>query len=164
MNVKSNDRPSAGDLGEAIRELRRTAGLTQAQLAVAIGIAPTSIYRYEAGLTKPDLRTVQKLFVFADKHRDDAAKSFFRAELEGSGDLIITGREGSAVRVGVRVQSPSSSEWKVGSQPLTPQEQILAIAFVLMLRNNADESSEKKMMTLLLDPWMKAAKDLLEQP
>jgi transcriptional regulator with XRE-family HTH domain len=164
MNVKSNDRPAAGDLGDAIRELRRTAGLTQAQLAVAIGIAPTSIYRYEAGLTKPDVRTVQKLFVFADKHQDEVAKSFFREELEGSGDLIITGREGSALRLGVKDQGPSSLEWTVGSQPLTPQEQILAIAFVLMLRNNADESSEKKMMKLLLDPWMKAAKDLLEQP
>ncbi|HTF62172.1 MAG TPA: helix-turn-helix transcriptional regulator [Edaphobacter sp.] len=53
MTVKLNNTDSMPELGSVIRDFRRTAGLTQAQLAVAMDIAPTSIYRYEAGMTKP---------------------------------------------------------------------------------------------------------------
>jgi transcriptional regulator with XRE-family HTH domain len=162
MKAEPNDRQSAGKLGDAIRDLRRRAGLTQAQLAVAIGLAPTSIYRYEAGLTEPDLRTIQKLFVFADKQQDQIAKGLFKREIQENGDVIITGTEGSAVRLEVKGRPPSLAQLKVGHQPLTPREQILAIALILMLRNNLDESSEK-MMKLLLDPWMKVAKDQFDQ-
>lgn len=162
MNVKSIDRESAVEFANAIRDLRRTAGLTQAQLAVAIGIAPTSIYRYEAGLTKPDLRTIQRLFVFADKHQDQAAKRLFQRELQHGGDLIVTGTEGTALKMKLRERTPAAALLKAGSLPLTPREQVLAVALVLLLRNNVDESAEK-MIKLLLEPWMKAAKDQLDQ-
>lgn len=162
MNVKSNDSESARELGNSIREFRRKAGLTQAQLAVAIGIAPTSIYRYEAGMTKPDLRTIQKLYVFADQQQNDIAKSIFKDELEEGGGLVITGTEGSVLRMKIKDSPAGAAPLKVGNQVLNLREQLLATAFVLMLRNNVDESSEK-MMRLLLEPWMKAAKEQLDQ-
>jgi transcriptional regulator with XRE-family HTH domain len=158
MNVKSNESESARELGSAIRELRRAVGFTQAQLAVAIGIAPTSVYRYEAGMTKPDLRTVQKLFIFADQHQNEVAKKIFRGELEDDGTLVITGTEGSSLKMGIKDTGSSGDSFAVGKQALSPRERLLATAFVLMMRNNLDESSEK-MMRLLLEPWMKAAKD-----
>jgi hypothetical protein len=50
----------------------------------------------------------------------------------------------------------------VQGRPLTPREQLLAVALVIMLRNNLNESSDK-MMQILLEPWMKAAKDDLAE-
>jgi hypothetical protein len=102
------------------------------------------------------------LFVFADKQQDQIAKGLFKREIQEGGDVIITGTEGSMLRIEVKDRPPSLAQLKVDHHPLTPREQILAIAFVLMLRNNVEESSEK-MMKLLLDPWMKAAKDQFDQ-
>jgi DNA-binding transcriptional regulator YiaG len=46
------------ELALAIRELRQSLSLTQVQLAAALGITPTSVYRYEAGSSFPDVNTL----------------------------------------------------------------------------------------------------------
>ncbi|HMF75631.1 MAG TPA: helix-turn-helix transcriptional regulator [Bryobacteraceae bacterium] len=150
------------ELGSVIRDFRRTAGLTQAQLAVAMDIAPTSIYRYEAGMTKPDLRTIQKLYIISDKYGDDEAKRHFLRELEENSEALFAAVPGSSGTTPAVAESSSLGQLLVGDQPLNPRERLLVIAFVLMLRNNVDESSEK-MMKLLLEPWMRAAKDQFDQ-
>jgi len=61
MSVKTVKESDADNLGTAIRKYRQKAGLTQAQLAIALGLAPTSIYRYEAGVSMPDVGALQKL-------------------------------------------------------------------------------------------------------
>ena len=157
MTVKQNDSDDQARLGRTIRDFRQKSGLTQAQLAVTIGIAPTSIYRYEAGLSTPDVGALQRLFMFADRERNDIAKEvFFGALCEKTG----VDPEDFQLNLFNKHWTQTSGAWKkvrVAAKPLTPREQLLAIAFVLMIRNNTEESSER-MMRVLLDPWMATAK------
>ena len=48
-------------LGQAIRELRREAGMSQTELASALGIARNSLARYERGERVPELYTFFRL-------------------------------------------------------------------------------------------------------
>ena len=132
-------------------------GLTQAQLAVTIGIAPTSIYRYEAGMSTPDVGALQRLFMFADRERNDTAKEIlFQALCEKTGvdpadfQLHLFNKHWAQT-------TGALQKVRVAGKSLTPREQLLAIAFIFMIRNNTEESSER-MMRVLLDPWMNAAK------
>lgn len=43
----------SSDPGEALRKLREAAGISQAELGVWIGVAPTTIYRWEKGQGEP---------------------------------------------------------------------------------------------------------------
>ncbi len=157
MNVKRNHPAHDPELAQAIRHFRNAVGLTQAQLAVAVGIAPTSIYRYEAGTTAPDLRTLQRLYLFADHKGDQAASSIFLAaarDKAGVGDAEI---ESSLQALGKGSGAVRLQDVAIQGKKLVPREQLLVTAFILMFRNNTEESSER-MMRLLLEPWMKEAK------
>jgi len=46
---------------EKIKELREERGISQAQLAQAIGIRQQTISQYENGITQPDIQTIKKL-------------------------------------------------------------------------------------------------------
>ena len=157
MTVKRNDYDERVRLGRALREFRQASGLTQAQLAVTIGIAPTSIYRYEAGMSMPDVGALQRLFMFADREQNDTAKEvFFQALCEKTGvdpedfQLKLFNKHWTQT-------SGALQKVRISGKQLTPREQLLAIAFILMIRNNTEESSER-MMRVLLDPWMTTAK------
>ena len=158
MAVKRQDQSSPSDLGAVIRKFRQRTNLTQAQLAVKIGIAPTSIYRYEAGHSSPDVAALQRLFLYADLERDEEAKeAFFDALCEKAGldrkqfEQSLRAKHWTHERSGLE-------DVVVQGKRLTPREQMLTVAFVSMLRNNTDESSDK-MLRLLLEPWMKGAKE-----
>ena len=156
MNVKDNNPHDEFEVAKEIRDFRRAAGLTQAQFAVAVGVASTSVYRYEAGLSEPDLGTLQKLYIFADMKSDERAKTFFfRALQRKSGlDQVQFGSSLSAQNMGLPAHL---KDVVFQGKTLNPREQLLVRAFVLMTRNNTDESSEK-MLRVLLDPRMKQAK------
>lgn len=47
--------------GEKIRNARKSAGLTQRELAQLLGVANTSISNWEKGLSRPDADMIQKL-------------------------------------------------------------------------------------------------------
>jgi transcriptional regulator with XRE-family HTH domain len=50
---------------QSIRELREAAGLTQMQLAVAIGASVSAVYKWERGINKPKashLKAMARLF------------------------------------------------------------------------------------------------------
>ena len=47
--------------GEKIRNARKSAGLTQRELARLLGVANTSISNWEKGLSRPDADMIQKL-------------------------------------------------------------------------------------------------------
>jgi transcriptional regulator with XRE-family HTH domain len=49
------------NFGPRLRALRLRAGLTQAELAKRADILPHSVYRYEAGRTKPGTDIAQRL-------------------------------------------------------------------------------------------------------
>ncbi len=158
MAVKGQSSSSPSELGSLIRTFRQRANLTQAQLAVKIGIAPTSIYRYEAGQSTPDVGALQRLFLYADLERDEGAKEvFFDALCEKAG------LDRNQFEQSLRAQHWTHEKRGLGDvlvqgKHLTPREQMLTVAFVSMLRNNTDESSDK-MLRLLLEPWMKGAKE-----
>jgi DNA-binding XRE family transcriptional regulator len=158
MTVKSVEPAEPDHLGKAIRKYRRDIGLTQAQLAVALGIAPTSIYRYEAGTSTPDVGALQKLYLHSENQQNSEAKKLFYDALTDKVGLGLTlGNRGDAASSNTGTAS-SLRNVLVQGRPLTPREQLLAVALVIMLRNNLNDSSDK-MMQLLLEPWMKAAKD-----
>jgi len=161
MNVKENNPHDEFDAAMEIRDFRRAAGLTQAQFAVAVGIASTSVYRYEAGLSEPDLGTLQKLYIFANLKNDERAKTFFLGALQRKSglDQVQFGSSLSAQNVAIPALLKDVA---FQGKTLNPREQLLVRAFVLMTRNNTDESSEK-MLRVLLDPWMKQAKAELDQ-
>jgi len=158
MSVKDVETEEPNHLGKAIRKYRREIGLTQAQLAVALGIAPTSIYRYEAGTSTPDVGALQKLYLHSENQQNSEAKKLFYDALTDKVGLGLTlGNRGDAASSNACTAS-SLRNVLVQGRPLTPREQLLTVALVIMLRNNLNESSDK-MMQILLEPWMKAAKD-----
>jgi transcriptional regulator with XRE-family HTH domain len=53
----SNPTRHSGDLADRLRRARLLAGLEQAQLAAAMGVARTSISNYECGRTTPSAAT-----------------------------------------------------------------------------------------------------------
>jgi transcriptional regulator with XRE-family HTH domain len=157
MTVNRNDLDDQKQLGAAIREFRQKSKLTQAQLAVTIGIAPTSVYRYEAGSSSPDVGALQRLFMFADREKNEAAKrSFFEALCAKTG---VDPRDFQLTFFGKSSANSLSAlqQLRVKGKNLTPKEQLLTIAFILMIRNNTEDSSDK-MMRVLLEPWMNEAK------
>jgi DNA-binding XRE family transcriptional regulator len=162
MSVKSPEASKPEHIGKAIRKYRNETRLTQAQFAVALGVAPTSIYRYEAGTSTPDVGTLQKLYLHADREGNDDAKAVFYSALTDKAGLRITPGDWDSVRsLNPKDLTAPIKRVEVQGRPLTPREQVLSLALVFMLRNNNDESSDK-MIRLLLEPWMKAAKDELE--
>lgn len=52
--------------GENLKELREKAGMTQLELAEAIGISQSAIWQLEAGETNPRLITVKALANYFD--------------------------------------------------------------------------------------------------
>jgi len=48
-------------MGEKLREARQRAGMTQAQLAAAIGCKQKDVSRWEAGQIEPGVLTVKKM-------------------------------------------------------------------------------------------------------
>ena len=49
------------DPATALRDLREQAGLTQAELAVYIGVAPSTVYRWEAGQGEPSIGQAKRI-------------------------------------------------------------------------------------------------------
>lgn len=56
------------DAGGLIREARRSAGLTQTELARRAGTSQAAISRYESGTSSPSVATLQRLLAACGKH------------------------------------------------------------------------------------------------
>lgn len=54
------------DIAQRIRSARRNAGLTQLELATAVGVDPGTLSRWERGATRPRLTAVLRLAVACD--------------------------------------------------------------------------------------------------
>jgi transcriptional regulator with XRE-family HTH domain len=67
------------ELSVSIRELRTTLDVTQVELALKLGVQPSTVYRYEAGISRPPNSTLRKLAILAvGIHRPDLATEFVR--------------------------------------------------------------------------------------
>lgn len=82
-------------LSENIRALRRRHGLTQEQLAEALGMTPGAVYKWEAGLSQPELAVIVELadlfdtsvdvllgYEMKDNRRQTAAERLQRCRVE----------------------------------------------------------------------------------
>ena len=49
------------ELSKNIRAVRKARSLTQEQLAEALGVTPGAVYKWEAGLSTPDIRLIMEL-------------------------------------------------------------------------------------------------------
>ena len=59
------------DIKDILKQLRKENGLSQKDIATAIGIARTTYSNYEQGLRQPDLTTVTKLCALFDVSADE---------------------------------------------------------------------------------------------
>lgn len=49
------------EFSQKLKKLRQTAGLTQAEVAVRLGVSASTVGMYEQGRREPDLETTQKI-------------------------------------------------------------------------------------------------------
>ena len=59
------------DLGKKMKELRKSFGLTQTELAEKTGLSRVNYTRYENGKIRPDYETIIKLADFYDVSLDE---------------------------------------------------------------------------------------------
>ena len=60
-----------GAIGKKLKELRKSAGLTQEQLASKLGLSRVNYTRYEVGAVRPDYETIILLADFYDISLDE---------------------------------------------------------------------------------------------
>lgn len=72
-----------GEIGKKIKALRKTRGLTQIQLADALGVERASISNYETGRRYPSLRTLEDI-----AHTLGVSLEYFGVKTNEAHDLI----------------------------------------------------------------------------
>jgi transcriptional regulator with XRE-family HTH domain len=82
--LKRNPEPTAEQdqliLGDALRALRKSAGMTQEQLAERLGVDPTFVGRLERGQRGAHWRTVRRILAALDMSVSDFAAAIEAAE------------------------------------------------------------------------------------
>lgn len=73
---------------KAFKNLRLAKGLTQNQLAAALGMSKSAVSMYENGRRSPDLETAEAIADYFNVNMDDLVS---RSELRSSGDLVKVG-------------------------------------------------------------------------
>lgn len=66
-----------------LKDLRKRAGLTQAELAIKLGIKQGSISNWENGTSKPDIPMAVKLAEFLKVNVDEVVACFTEKKEEG---------------------------------------------------------------------------------
>ena len=69
-NVNMEERKNI-EIGKKLKELRKSAGLTQEQLASKLGLSRVNYTRYEVGAVRPDYETIILLADFYDISLDE---------------------------------------------------------------------------------------------
>jgi DNA-binding XRE family transcriptional regulator len=59
--IETNDQRESEDIGAKLRDVRKSAGLTQEQLASSSGIPQETLSRIETGRRHPRIETLRKL-------------------------------------------------------------------------------------------------------
>ncbi|HEX3682153.1 MAG TPA: helix-turn-helix transcriptional regulator [Bryobacteraceae bacterium] len=129
----------------ALRKLRKERGLTQVQLANALDIAPTSIYRWEAGASSPDMSMLLGLWHFAMRTgTSEAAAELAHVLMEESPVLKPLVEQ-------TRFEAQKSLEEWAGSLP--EDQQNLVAGLIAFLQESTDETAHK-IIKVILEPWI----------
>jgi DNA-binding XRE family transcriptional regulator len=155
---ETRQRTPEEQLAVAIRELRQSLSLTQVQLAMALGMTPTSIYRYEAGSSFPDVNTLALFWQFSITKESPAAIAF-TAILASAVPALQPVLEASFELDPGGLASATESR-------LTPQEGLLVMAFMKLLHAPPTDpvaTMARKVSETLLEPWYEQSKKELSQ-
>jgi transcriptional regulator with XRE-family HTH domain len=139
------------EIAAAIRELRRSAKLTQTRFASQLRLSPATIYRYEAG-ARPDLSSLEALFRFAERSGEVAIANAFRKALHQRGAFFVDELTTKTPRPSDAPDAYASTVNRIASR-LSPRQKLQLVAFATLLRENTDTTSQK-MVELLLQPWV----------
>jgi transcriptional regulator with XRE-family HTH domain len=150
------------EVSAALRQLRRDAGLTQTQLAMEIGIAPTSIYRYEAG-TRPDPLSLLILTRYAQGKGLTAARNVFLEALGPMAQLLSGEPLTLAQTTDIKADDEISPVLEKALRRLTSSEKIEVLAFLSFVKENKD-STRQAVIEFLLKPWRDRMREQLNAP
>ncbi len=142
--AKHPEKSTSSEIALAIKHLREDLGMTQIELASAIGIASTSIYRYEAGMNEPNIEVLSKL--------SDVARERAKPALAVEFGHLLWNRVRPASKQDNAIVDRAAAIAK-RQQELTPDEQLIIMACLRMVRENVDPTT-KKMFRILLEPWI----------
>jgi DNA-binding XRE family transcriptional regulator len=134
---------TAAPLSGVIRELRKDCSMTQAQLAAALRIVPTSVHRWEAGTSNPDFELVVSLWSLAIEHGSPTSAKF--AE-------FLADRAHAIKPLVSAVQGPIVQQVDSALAKLPPGDLDLVLAFIEMLKHNEDPTADQ-IFRVLLEPW-----------
>lgn len=143
-------------ISRAVKRFRVACDQTQVQFAVALGIAPTSIHRYEAGTSVPDFPVLKKLLDYAVKRGDASAQETFMRELSSR-----MGLHAETLDKPTASADPFSTA-QVEGEHLSKDEKARVIALVLLLRHSPDPTN-RSVIEAVLQPWMSKARDTLKR-
>lgn len=136
-------------LGPAIKKLRTEMGLSQADFARMIGVAPNSIYRYESGLSVPSTTVLRNLYGWAVERKHSSAEAAFSDELMGRIGFDPAGVQGL---------SSSSQEALIQAlRGLNRDDTMYVIVFAKLLKGGLDKTAETT-IKFLLKRWLAEAK------
>jgi transcriptional regulator with XRE-family HTH domain len=156
VTSESQGRSGLPAISKAVKRFRLACDQTQVEFAIALGIAPTSIHRYEAGTSIPDFPVLKKLLDYAVKRGDSGAQETFMREL--------------GTRMGLdpqAIENPSGgtdalSAVHLEGERLSKDEKARVVALVLLLRHSAD-STNRSVIEAVLQPWMSKARETLKR-
>ena len=129
--------------------------MTQVQFGEELGITGNSVYRYEAGLSPPDIETLDRLWVTAVSHENKSAEAAFLHALRERFATPVRGAPDSGFHV-------EEMEWPIrglqaNAKWLGEEENLMLLALSNMLRGNLDKTAEAVIKTVL-KPWMEEAR------
>ena len=117
--------------------------MTQAQLAAALGVASTSVHRWEAGTSNPDFKVAVSLWSLAIEYGSPTSREF--AEFLANRAHAIRPLLSAAQADRVHTLDSAMSD-------LSPDELHLVLAFIEMVKHNEDPTADQ-MLRVLLEPW-----------
>lgn len=145
--------PGPSALGGAIRALRTEVGITQVDFAAELGITPTSVYRYEAGISIPTSDILAKILQYAvDKQSPQAVQDLSEEIAKRTGLNLLESHHLSSDAPFIRA---------LGTLRL--EKRMLVMAAVAMLVSGPDPT-ETRIFEALLAPWIPKAKEQFGSP
>lgn len=117
--------------------------MTQVEFAAAVGVAPASVHRWEAGASAPDFEMVVSLWAFAIE-RGSATSKYF-AE-------FLSSRAKAMRPLFKAAQFPAIQALDSEIASLSPDQHQLALAFIHLLKYNTDATTEQ-IVNFILEPW-----------
>ena len=125
---------------------------------MTLGVAPTSIHRYESGASTPDFPIIRKLLEYALAKENTDAQHFFMSLLAER-----MGLSKADLETPYHPRSFSTlQQVRFQGQTISSLEHLRIASLLLYLRSAKDDTTSR-VLDALLAPWIAQAKDLLSE-